>query len=110
MAFDFTWRNEFQRTVSVHINGYLVLDGTAVTLSDGGWIALNHSRVNLVPMMSVFDLSTDPPIELPTQDGGRTVALHLSCESLGVFESGGIDGAERFRPGDRSRETSPQRP
>lgn len=88
VTFDFTWRNDSQRTVSVDVHGYLVLDGSAVTLCDGGCVALNSARMDVVPTMAVFDLSTDPPTELPTQDGDSTVALHLNCESFGVIEPG----------------------
>jgi hypothetical protein len=97
VTFDFTWRNESQRTVSVDVHGYLVLDGTAVTLCDGGWIAFNSSTMDLVPTMALFDLSTNPPTELPTQDSDSTVALHLSCETSGFIEPGGIDGRDIFR-------------
>lgn len=97
VTFDFTWRNDSPRTVSADINGYLVLNGTAVTLCDGGWIALNRSTMDLAPTMAVFDLSTSPPTQLPTQDGESTVALHLSCETFGIIEPGDIDGQDIFR-------------
>ncbi len=97
VTFDFTWRNESQRTVSVDVHGYLVLDGSAVTSCEGGWVALNSSRMDLVPTMAVFDLSMAPPTELPTQDGESTIALHLSCETFGVIEPGDIDGEDIFR-------------
>ena len=85
------------RTVSVDVDGYLVLDGSAVTLCDGGWIAFNSTTMDLVPTMALFDLSTTPPTELPAQDGDSTVALHLSCETSGFIEPGGIDGRDIFR-------------
>jgi hypothetical protein len=97
VTFDFTWRNESPRTVSVDLHGYLVLDGSAVTLCDGGWIALNSSKMDVIPTMVVFDLSTDPPTEFPTQDGDSTVALLLSCETFGVVEPGDIDGDDIFQ-------------
>ena len=110
VTFDFTWRNESQRTVSVDVHGYLILDGTAVTVCDGGWIALNSSSMDLVPTMAVFDLSTAPPTELPTQDGDSTVALHLSCETFGVIEPGCIDGQDIFRGYDLRTSASSSRP
>jgi hypothetical protein len=97
VIFDFTWRNDSPRTVFVDVHGYLVLDGSAVTLCDGGWIALNSSTMDVVPTMAVFDDSTNPPTELPTQDSDSTVALHLSCEAFGVIEPGQIDGRDIFR-------------
>lgn len=97
VTFDFTWRNDSQRTVSADVHGYLVLDGSAVTLCDGGWIALNSSRMDVLPTMAVFDDSTNPPTELPTQEGDSTIALHLSCETFGVIEPGDIDGEDIFR-------------
>jgi len=97
VIFDFTWRNDSPRTVFVDVHGYLVLDGSAVTLCDGGWIALNSSTMDVVPTMAVFDDSTNPPTELPTQDSDSTVALHLSCEAFGVIEPGQIDGGDIFR-------------
>ena len=53
--------------------------------------------MDLVPTMALFDLSTNPPTELPTQDSDSTVALHLSCETSGFIEPGGIDGRDIFR-------------
>jgi hypothetical protein len=97
VTFDFTWRNDSRRTVSADVHGYLVLDGSAVTLCDGGWIALNSSTMDVIPTMAVFDDSTNPPIELPTQEGDSTLALHLSCEAFGVIEPGQIDGEDIFR-------------
>lgn len=97
VTFDFTWRNESAAAVSVDVHGYLVLDGTAVTLCDGGWFALNSSTMDVIPTMALFDPSTTPPSQLPTQDGDSTVALHLSCESAGVIEPGDIDGQDIAR-------------
>jgi hypothetical protein len=97
VTFDFTWRNDSRRTVSADVHGYLVLDGSAVTLCDGGWIALNSSTMDVIPTMAVFDDSTSPPTELPTQEGDSTIALHLSCEAFGVIEPGQIDGEDIFR-------------
>jgi hypothetical protein len=97
VTFDFTWRNESPRTVSVDVHGYLVLDGSAVTVCDGGWIALNSATMDVVPTMALFDPSTQPPTELPTQDGDSTVALHLHCETFGVIEPGDIDGEDVAR-------------
>ena len=68
-----------------------------VTLCEGGWIALNSARMDVVPTMAVFDTSTNPPTQIPTQDGDSTVAAHLSCETFGVIEPGDIDGRDIFR-------------
>ena len=97
ITFDFTWRNESQRAVSADVHGYLVLDGTAVTLSEGGFIAITSSSLKLDAAMAIFDLSTNPPAELPAQDGDSTVALKLECEATGFVEPGCIDGQDIFR-------------
>ena len=76
------------------MHGYLILNGSAVTLCDGGLISLYSTTMDVTARMALFDLSTNPPTEFPAQDGASALAAHLECSAVGFFETGGIDGRD----------------
>jgi hypothetical protein len=86
--FRFLWQNPYDSYTLADLLALMVYNGYCIVTSNGGIIGEGFSNAYIDVELVIYELWNNPPTSPMTQPDQSRNALTLSCDSIGLFQSG----------------------
>jgi hypothetical protein len=98
-SFGFSWQNPGNTSVTLNVDGYIVLNGLFQVMLDGGFVVVGiESKLSVDAALFIHELWNQPPTSPFDQPAQRQNAVTLDLSNdFGIAAPGDIDGENLYR-------------